>query len=267
MVENRLQALRADMYTQAVAYQKDAQELVQAGKIQASFLPDEMPDVPGWGLAASLTPARETSGDFYDFISLPDERLGIVIADVADKGAAAALYMTSSRTLLRTFALEHPDLPKFVVGDANRRITLDTHQGLFITVFYGVLNPVNGTLMYCNAGHNPPFLLRAQGDPKVQTLTRTGVPLGIVTETNWEQRTLQLSQGDVVVFYTDGVTDAQNQHEVFFGSERLLTSSQNNTARTAQDIHDAIQMDIQEFVSEAPQFDDITLIVLVRDTD
>jgi len=266
LVKNRLQALRADIYAQSLAHQKDARELAQAGKIQASFLPKEVPNLAGWQLAASLTPARETSGDFYDFIPLSGGRLGIVIADVADKGAAAALYMTSSRTLIHTFALEHPNSPELVIGEANHRITLDTHEGLFITVFYGVLDPNNGTLMYCNAGHNPPFLFQAQDDMDVRRLTRTGMPLGIVAETTWEQKTLQLSLGDVLVFYTDGVTDAQNQQEQFFSEERLLASAQSNLGDMAQEIHNAIQTDIREFVDAAPQFDDITLVVLVRDS-
>ena len=266
LVEDQLQGLRAGLYAQALAYQKDARELAQAGKIQASFLPQEMPDIPGWQLAASLTPARETSGDFYDFIPLPDGRLGIVIADVADKGAAAALYMTSGRTLIHTFALEQPDSPEFVVGEANRRITLDTHEGLFITLFYGVLDPASGMLVYCNAGHNPPFLLHAQGDTEVHPLTRTGIPLGIVEETTWEQRALHLSPGDVLLLYTDGVTEAQNSQKLFFEEERLLAPAQANSGRTAQYIHDAIQTDLHEFVGNAPQFDDISLVVLVRDS-
>jgi serine phosphatase RsbU (regulator of sigma subunit) len=267
LVKDRLQVLKADLYAQALAHQKDARELAQAGKIQASFLPKEVPDLPGWQLAASLTPARETSGDFYDFIPLSDGRLGIVVADVADKGAAAALFMTSSRTLIHTFALEHPNSPELVISEANHRITLDTHKGLFITLFYGVLDPNNGTLVYCNAGHNPPFLFQAQDNMEVRRLTRTGVPLGIVAETTWEQKTLHLSLGDVLVFYTDGVTDAQNQQELFFSEERLLASAQSNAGGMAQDIHDTIQMDIREFVGEAPQFDDITMVVLVRDSE
>jgi serine phosphatase RsbU (regulator of sigma subunit) len=265
MVEDRLKELRGEVYDQALAYQKDLKELAQAGKIQASFLPKKIPDVPGWQLAASLTPARETSGDFYDFISLPDSKVGIVIADVADKGAAAALYMTSSRTLIHTFALDYPDSPELVIGEANRRITLDTHQGLFITVFYAVLNPANGTLIYCNAGHNPPFLLGAESDSEVRKLVRTGVPMGIVSETSWEQTTLQLCPGDVLVLYTDGVTDALNKGDDFYGEEQLIASAQSYVGGTAQFIHDAIQKDIQEFVSGAPQFDDITLLVLSRD--
>ena len=152
-----------------------------------------------------------------------------------------------------------------MVGEANRRITLDTHEGLFITLFYGVLDPTKGTMVYCNAGHNPPFLLHAGGDTEVQALTRTGIPLGIVEETTWEQREIQLSPGDVLLFYTDGVTDAQNRQQQFFGEERLLASAQSGSGGTAQEIHDAIQTDAQEFVSGAPQFDDFSLVVLVRE--
>ena len=266
LVADRMQALRTELYAQAIAYQKDAQELAEAGKIQASFLPEDVPVVPGWQFAASLAPAKQTSGDFYDFIHLSDGRLGIVVADVADKGAAAALYMTSGRTLIHAFALEYPDHPERVIGEANRRMTLDTHEGLFITVFYGVLDPADGTLTYCNAGHNPPYLL-GQGGTEVQTLTRTGIPLGILEEATWAQTTQQVSPGNVLVLYTDGVTEAQNQQEAFFGEERLLTSVQANIERSAQSIQDAIRTDIHEFVSGAPQFDDITLVVLVRDLE
>ena len=267
LVKDRLDVLRVDLHARFQAYQKDSQELAQAGKVQASFLPKEMPDIPGWQLAASLMPARETSGDFYDFIPLPDGCLGIVIADVADKGAAAALYMTSGRTLIHTFALEQPDLPESVIAEANRRITLDTHEGLFITAFYSVLDPADGGLVYCNAGHNPPILLHLQGVPDVETLTRTGLPLGIVEDAAWDQGIRQLLPGQILVLYTDGVTDAQNEQGEFFGYERLLASVKSSAAGAAQLIHDAIRQDIQKFVGSAPQFDDITLIVLVRDSD
>jgi serine phosphatase RsbU (regulator of sigma subunit) len=266
LVDDKLQALRVDLYAQALAYQEDSQELAQAGEIQASFLPEEIPEIPGWQFAASLAPARETSGDFYDFINLPAGRLGIVVADVAGKGAAAALYMASGRTLIHTFAPNLPDLPERVLFEANRRITEDTHKGLFITAFYGVIDPVRGILMYCNAGHNPPLLLQSQGNAHVQKLTRTGVPLGIVAQTEWLQNSIQLSPGDALVLYSDGVTDAQNSQREFFGEERLVTIVRSSRGRTAKEIHDAIQKDIHDFVDDAPQFDDITLVVLVRDT-
>lgn len=265
LVEERVQAIRAILYAQAAAHHENAQELAKAAKIQASFLPDEVPDIPGWQLVASLTPARQTSGDFYDFIPLPGGKLGLVIADVADKGAAAALYMTSGRTLIHTFALEYPDAPALVIAEANRRITLDTHEGLFITVFYGVLDPVRGQLVYCNAGHNPPFVLHAEGDSEMDNLSRTGIPMGIIPDATWKQEIIQLFPGDILVFYTDGLTEAQNQEELFYGEERLQAAAQSRAGGTAQEVHDAIHLDIGAFTREAPQFDDLTLIILVRD--
>jgi len=240
--------------------------LALAGQIQASFLPDELPHLPGWQLAATLKPARETSGDFYDFIPLPNARFAIVVADVADKGMGAALYMALSRTLIRTYAVEYHARPDFVLQVANGRILADTQAGLFVTVFYGVLDPTTGTLTYCNAGHNPPYLLGAQNSDEVHALRRTGMPLGIVEDATWEQESVQLVPGDVLVLYTDGVTEAQDAREVFFGKERLLEVIQSNLGQSAQDVQDALIAEIHEFVGDTPQFDDITLMTVMRDS-
>jgi PAS domain S-box-containing protein len=250
--------------TQVLAHQKVEQELALAWQIQASFLPDDLPDVHGWQLTATLEPARETSGDFYDLIPLANGRLGIVIADVAGKGVGAALYMAVSRTLIRTYAVEYDTQPELALGAANRRILMDTHARLFVTVFYGVLDPATGTLTYCNAGHNPPYLLSARNGDAVQTLDRTGIPLGIFEDMTWEQRTVQLAPGDMLVLYTDGVTEAQNVQEAFFGKERLLEVARTNLGRPAQDVQEILIAEVHEFVGDAPQFDDITLMVIVR---
>jgi serine phosphatase RsbU (regulator of sigma subunit) len=255
----------AQVYRQTLEHQKVEQELALAGQIQARFLPDTLPQVPGWQLAVTLEPARQTSGDFYDVIPLPNGRLGILVADVADKGTGAALYMALSRTLIRTYAVEHHARPDFALRVANNRILTDTQVDMFVTVFYGVLDPLTGKLTYCNAGHNPPLLLSKYNGTVVRKLTRTGIPLGIFTGQTWEQRTVQLDMGDVLVLYTDGVTEAQNHQAAFFGEQRLMAVAQAHKQSSAQEIRAAVMREIQTFVGRAPQFDDIALLVLVRE--
>jgi serine phosphatase RsbU (regulator of sigma subunit) len=221
-------------------------------------------------LAATLEPARETSGDFYDVIPLPDGRWGLLVADVADKGTGAALYMALSRTLIRTYAVEYDTQPERALRAANRRILADASVDLFVTVFYGILDPLSDTLIYCNAGHNPPYLLSAQGDDTVQTLTRTGLPLGIrlVEDEGWKRHTVLLPPGSTLALYTDGVTEAQNPQGDFFTAERLLDVLQAQRGSTARGIQDAVMGTLHQFAGDAPhaQHDDITLMVLVRDS-
>ena len=240
------------------------QELSLAGQIQASFLPNDLPIVPGWQLAASLRPARQTAGDFYDLIPLPNGRLGIVIADVADKGMGAALYMALSRTLLRTYALEYHTRPDFAMKVTNRRLLMDTDITMFVTVFYGVLDPRTGQLAYCNAGHNPPLLFH-RGDPgTIETLTKTGMALGAMPGLSWRRSTVQIAPGDVLVLYTDGVTDAQSVSGAFFGKARLMDVAREHSGRPAHEIRDALLRAVEEFTGEASQFDDITLVITIR---
>ena len=248
------------------ANKKMAQELALAGEVQTSFLPRELPDIPGWQLSVTLEPARETSGDFYDVNLLPNGRLGMLMADVVDKGVGAALYMALSWTLLRTYAAEYPAQPELVLSAANRRILMDTKANQFATVFYGILDPATGTLMYCNAGHCPPYLISAQNSEDVRELTRTGVPLGMFEDVTWEQGVVQLAPGDVLVLYTDGITEARNEHGAFFDEDRLLASARANLGHPAQAIQDTIIRAVYEFMGDTPQSDDITLAVVVRDS-
>ncbi|MFN2171212.1 MAG: SpoIIE family protein phosphatase [Candidatus Promineifilaceae bacterium] len=265
LAQKELQDLEVASYAQALAHQRVDQEMEAAGKIQSGLLPVKPPQIPGWQLAAKLEPSRQTSGDFYDFIHFPDGRLGIVIADVADKGAAAALFMALSSSLIRTYAAQYENQPELVLGETNRRILADTHTDLFVTVFYAELDPSTGTITYANAGHNPPYHFHSHGGV-VQPLKCTGLPVGILEGSTWGTGAIQLSPGDVLVLYTDGVTDAQNREETFFGSERLLACAQHNLAQTAQEIEEAILAGIHEFAAGSPQFDDVALIVIRRET-
>ena len=187
-----------------------------------------------------------------------------MIADVADKGVGAALYMALTRTLIRTYAAEYDSQPELVLSAANRRILMDIHYSMFVTVFYGILDPATGTLTYCNAGHNPPYVLSAQESKAVQALHKTGMPLGIVEDVAWKQESVQLAPGDVLLLYTDGITESQDSREEFFGEKRLVETMQANRGRSAQDIQDSLISEVREFVGDAPQFDDITLMVVVR---
>jgi len=258
-----MEASREQTYAQARAQKQVAQELRLAGELQGSFLPQEPPQLPGWQVAASIKPARAISGDFYDFIPLPGEKLGIVIADVADKGIGAALFMTSTRTLLRAYAEEFCEHPERAIEAVNRRITHDTHGGLFVTMFYGVLDPADGNFWYCNAGHNPPFIRHADGH--FQELKGTGYPVAVFEQATWSSDSAQIEAGSLLVLYTDGVTEAENAQGEMFGFERLLQSSAQMTTATAQLAHEAILRALKSFTSGAPQGDDITLVVLSRE--
>jgi sigma-B regulation protein RsbU (phosphoserine phosphatase) len=247
-------------------------ELTLAGQVQASFLPRALPEIPGWQLAVALNPARETSGDFYDVNLLPNGCLGLLVADVVDKGVGAALFMALSWSLIRTYAAEYPMQPEAVLGAVNHSILKETSAHQFVTVFYGILDPVTGTLIYCNAGHSLPYLFRTQGRAEVQELEPTGTALGIYEDKAWVQKVVQLAPGDVLVLYTDGVTEARKGPGMLFGEERLLEAVRTSLVPSeagepsAQDVRDAVLAQVGQFVSGAPQSDDIALLVLVRET-
>jgi len=252
---------RAQVYEETLAAQKMSQELEFAGQIQASFLPEHAPVLDGWSIAATLIPARQTSGDFYDFIELPERKLGVLVADVADKGTGAALYMALSRTLLRTFAQQYPNAPTEVFRKVNDRLFEDSRADQFVTVFYGVLDPATGRFEYCNAGHNPAFLIRTEG--VVETLTRTGTALGAMEELTWKSASVNLQKGDKLILYTDGIVEAQNKDGEFFGEELLKQAIKGNDA-SADAIQYQVMDQLTDFVSGADQFDDITMLTLKR---
>ena len=243
------------------------QELTLAGRVQASLLPDRPPEIPGWQIAATWKPARETSGDFYDFVPLPKGRIGIVIADVVDKGMGAALLMALSRTLIRTYAIEFPNHPEHLLQVTNQRILTDIDAGMFVTLFYGVLDPATGLLTYSNAGHPPPYLFTPGSNPGTSALSGSGMPLGVSEEANWLQGIQEIPPGAMLLLYTDGVIDAQNPQGEFLGEEGMLNIIQSQIGQSASRVQETLLSTLGDFAGAEPQIDDITLMTLVRDQE
>jgi phosphoserine phosphatase RsbU/P len=171
--------------------------------------------------------------------------------------------MALSRTLIRTYAADHPDRPDLALLAANQRILADTHAGLFVTVFYGILDPQAGTLTYCNAGHHPPFLSGPEGAGEM--LPGRGMALGVVPEPGWGHTTQPIPPGGLVFFYSDGVVDALSPEGQRFGIEEALAVVRNNVGRPAPEIQETLLGRLQEFMGDEPQFDDITLVLLARE--
>ncbi len=240
------------------------QELANAGKIQTGILPEKPPQLRGWDIASRLEPALQTSGDFYDFIPLTNNNWGFLIADVSDKGMGAALFMALSSTLFRTYATQYATLPVFALSQVNERILSDTRSEMFVTAFYGVLEPETGRMRYVNAGHNPPYLISSQKGKPFDRLRATGMALGVMEDSVWQQKIVRFSPGDVLLLYTDGVTEAQDRSGRFYGEQRLQEVLRSLGSRPANEILESILADLKDFLGGDPQQDDVTLIVLRR---
>ena len=266
LIIEKLRQVKSISRAQAIAHHKITQEMAEAGRVQHTIIPANAPKIQGVQISGVLLPANETSGDFYDFIPLGNGCLGVVIADVGDKGAGAALYMAMSRTLIRTYAGEGQRSPKDVINEVNRRILTDTERGIFLTAVYGILDPEHATFEYVNAGHNPPcFLQQKDGEVVCTLLEKTGPLLGIFTESEWETHTINLKPGDSLFLYTDGITESQNEKGVFFGNDRLQTALKNNVGQPAEAFRNSILECVQSFIKTAPRLDDITLVVIQKE--
>ena len=246
------------------ANRKMTAELVLAGQLQANFMPSRLPNPAGWQIAALLKSARETSGDFFDVFSLSDGNIVVLIADVVDKGVGAALFMVYSWSLIRTYADERPESPGWVFNQVNRRIVADTGSDQFVTIFMGVINPRTGKMVYSNAGHSPPILLAPAADGQVNRLVRTGIPLGIYEEQYWEQCETIIQPGDLLVLYTDGITDSINAVDELFGDTRLLGVVNSSKTFHASQVQERIFSAVQNFAGQTQQFDDMALVVIKR---
>ncbi len=252
----------ARLHRIAVQNARLERELSMAHEIQRSMLPTVLPTLPGYEVAAHWRSAREVAGDFYDVFRLDGDRLGVVIADVADKGVGAALFMAVSRSLIRGNAIAAPT-PMDAIQQTNRLMLMEnTDSGMFCTAYYMVFQP-RGQAVGVNAGHNQPLLYR-QRSRQIEMLPRGGWALGWFEDMPLAPCDIRLEPGDALLFYTDGLTEAEDVHGDYFGEDRLadIFRREAGAGMSAQMILARINDAVDTFVGDAPPFDDLTLLVV-----
>lgn len=253
----RVAQLVRQQESQARERERVEQELRVAQLIQQQFLPRELPDLHGWHVAAYYRPAREVGGDFYDFIELPEGKIGIVVGDVTDKGVPAALVMATTHSLLRA---EAPRLvsPSKVLERINDLLVDDMPPKMFVTCLYAVLDPATGTLQFANAGHNLPYV-GSEGD--TLELRATGMPLGLLPDMSYEEKSATLRPGDSMLMHSDGLAEAHSPDKEMFGFPRLMELV--GEGHGGEALIDHLLKSLDAFVgAEWEQEDDITLVTL-----
>jgi sigma-B regulation protein RsbU (phosphoserine phosphatase) len=241
-------------------------DLVIAREIQLAILPRVFPPFPEdadkLDIAASMTAAKDVGGDFYDFFRIDEDRIGFVIADVSGKGVPAAIFMAVSRTLIRATGISGTS-PGECITYSNKLLAQESVDCMFVTVFYGIYNTKTGEIVYCNAGHNPPYILKQNGTVEALPMAKNPM-VGAIADMTFQEETLQLEKGETLVMFTDGVTEAMNTQNEEFGEDRLMDTLEEVTMHSSQEIIDAVKADVKTFTGEAEQSDDITLLVLKR---
>ena len=233
-------------------------ELEVARQMQQSILPTQFPEGPDYSVYGKMEAARNVGGDFFDVLYLNDRRISLAIADVSDKGVPAALFMMSSRTLLKSAAMGDTG-PGDVLRQVNNLLQEDNEAGMFVTVLYGVYDPSNGEFTYANGGHNSPLVVHRDGTSMLLPLT-DGIALGAAPNIQYNQNTVTLSPGDTVIFYTDGVTEAMNSEGEQFGLDRLRNLFTSTVPRDPEKTNLAVFKAVNDFVGETPQSDDMTCL-------
>lgn len=256
-------AIQNDLLQKEMVVRERLETEVQlARQIQQTFLPTTLPTFPAWQLSARWLTARQVGGDFYDVIELPNGRLGLFIADVADKGVPAALFMAVTRTLVRAAVIE-TESPAEALARVNNLLLPDTQQGMFVTAVYAVLDMESGLLTYANAGHNPPFWVNGD-QTRVQKLTRTGIALGAADNDSMTERTIQIAVGDSLLFYTDGLTEAFSPEDELFGELRLEEALRASQVASTDGLLESVEGFLNEFIQSTPLGDDLTMLALRR---
>ena len=245
--------------TEAAERERLEQEMRVATMIQQQFLPHSLPDLPDWQIAAYYGPARAVGGDFYDFIELPDGRIGVVVGDVTDKGVPAALVMARTHSILRA---EAPRLiePGAVLKQANDLLCQEMPANMFVTCLYGVLDPAEGSFVFANAGHNLPYARSGDG---VDEFRATGMPLGLLPGMEYEEAEGQVGPGDSLLLYSDGFVEAHDPGGEMYGFPRLRAAFDSDAV--GSDLVDELLDDLHAFTGPAwEQEDDLSLVTLRR---
>jgi sigma-B regulation protein RsbU (phosphoserine phosphatase) len=236
-------------------------ELELSSKVQQALLPQQIPAIPGLELAAFSRPAQIVGGDYFDFFRFRDGAHGLVIGDVAGKGMSASLLMAGLQASLRTLAPDY-DSPVEVVRRLNSLFCHNIHLTSFVTLFVARFDPQTQRLIYCNAGHNPPLLFRPRpnGGAPLAWLNPTGAAIGLVEEFHFEEESISLVPDDMLLLYTDGVTEAINPQEEEFGQERLAELVRQGASGSTQELIQVVRQGLQEFTHGQPPLDDTTMV-------
>jgi len=241
-------------------------DLAVAREIQQAILPRIFPPFPEnahqLDIAASMNAAKDVGGDFYDFFRIDADHIGFVIADVSGKGVPAAIFMAVSRTLIRATGIRGVQ-PSECMTYSNNLLAKESVNSMFVTVFYGIYNILTGETTYTNAGHNPPYLLKADGSLQMLPMTKD-IVAGALEDFQYSEDKIQLSPGDTLLLYTDGVTEATNVDLNEYGEERMEALLKKSAQDNCQQIIDKVKADVKAFAGEAEQSDDITLLALKR---
>ena len=263
MVRARTRELEASNAQLEKAKERMESELKIAHALQGAILPKTMPENPTYSGHAVMTPAREMGGDFYDFFTLDDGRLSVVMADVSGKGVPAAFFMAIARTVMRAAAARHPD-PGPCLQEVNDAICEQNPQDLFVTLFYGILDPDSGEFVYANAGHNPPFVVKRPGDVSPLPMTG-GMAVGVMPGMPYDEDSVTLAPGDTMFLYTDGITEAMNVDQEEFTEARLEEVLAEARDLPVDSVLENVTRAVVKFVGGAEQSDDITCVVLRYD--
>ena len=234
-------------------------ELEYAKQIQLSALPTNFPKGEDYNIYAQMIAAKEVGGDFYDFYKLNDTTVAFLAADVSGKGIPAAMFMMTAKTIIKDLA-EGGMAVNDIFTKANEKLCENNESGMFVTAWMGILNLTTGNIQFANAGHNPPLLKRANGDFEYLK-TRAGFVLAGMEGIRYRAGEITLNQGDRLFLYTDGVPEATNVDNKLYGEDRLLNFMNQNASMEATELLPALKANIDEFVGEAPQFDDITMLM------